>query len=299
FPQWIESATPVRADWTVDGVVISDHPRYEYRGIQIDVARSFYTVEEMKEHIDNAAQFKFNRLHLHLTDDQGWRIAMDQPAVNPSGIKYTDLTEISGKTAMTYNDAGVLQGTELGHTGFYTKADYKEIIRYAGANGMVVVPEIDMPGHTTAALHAIPELNSAGAAPKPKPGETTAPHQGSGNVGNSTFDADSAATYEFTKEVLTQLAAMTPGPYLHIGGDESHVTPHDKYTKMVETFAGQVLATGKQVIGWNEYSSAKLPTGAIVQYWNGNRQAVANQIMANNSKAILSPAERTYVPQKQ
>ncbi len=299
FPQWIESATPVRADWTIDGVVISDHPRYEYRGIQIDVARSFYTVDEMKEHIDNAAQFKFNRLHLHLTDDQGWRIAMDQPAENPSGIKYTDLTDISGATAMTYNDAGVLQGTELGHTGFYTKADYREIVRYAGENGMVVVPEIDMPGHTTAALHAIPQLNSAGSAPKPKTGEATAPAQGSGNVGSSTFDADSAATYEFTKEVLTQLAAMTPGPYLHIGGDESHVTPHDKYTKMVEAFAGQVLDTGKQVIGWNEYSSAALPEGAVVQYWAGNRQAVADQIKANNSKAILSPVERTYIPQKQ
>ena len=299
FPQWIESAAPVRTDWTIGGVVISDHPRYGYRGIQIDVARSFYTVDEMKEHIDNAAQFKFNRLHLHLTDDQGWRIAMDQPAENPSGIKYTDLTDISGKTAMTNNDAGVLQGTEPGHTGFYTKAEYKEIVRYAGENGMVVVPEIDMPGHTTAALHAIPQLNTVGAAPRPKPGEATAPHQGSGNVGGSTFDADSAATYEFTKEVLTQLAAMTHGPYLHIGGDESHVTPHDKYTKMVEAFAGQVLQTGKQVIGWNEYSSAKLPAGAIVQYWNGNRQAVADRIKANDLKAILSPAERSYIPQKQ
>lgn len=182
FPQWIESDTAVNTPWTVDGVVISDHPRYEHRGIQIDVARSFYTVDEMKEHIDNAAQFKFNRLHIHLTDDQGWRIAMDQPASNPSGIKYPDLTDISGKTAMTYNDAGVLQGTELGHTGFYSKADYQVIVRYAGENGMAVVPDIDMPGHTTAALHAIPELNSSGAAPKPLPGTDTAPAQGSGNV---------------------------------------------------------------------------------------------------------------------
>lgn len=182
FPQWIESDQVVNTPWTVDGVVISDHPRYEHRGIQIDVARSFYTVDEMKEHIDNAAQFKFNRLHIHLTDDQGWRIAMDQPASNPSGIKYPDLTDISGKTAMSYNDAGVLQGTELGHTGFYSKADYQVIVRYAGENGMAVVPDIDMPGHTTAALHAIPELNSSGAAPKPLPGTDTAPAQGSGNV---------------------------------------------------------------------------------------------------------------------
>ncbi|ALO67122.1 hypothetical protein AS189_12185 [Arthrobacter alpinus] len=299
FPQWIESDAVVTTPWTVDGVVISDYPRYEYRGIQIDVARSFYTVDEMKEHIDNAAQFKFNRLHLHLTDDQGWRIAMDQPAANPSGIKYTDLTDISGKTAMTYNDAGVMQGTELGHTGFYTKADYQEIVSYAGENGMVVVPEIDMPGHTNAALHAIPQLNSAGSAPKPAPGTDTPPHQGSGNVGGTTFDADNAATYEFTKEVLTQLAAMTPGPYLHIGGDESHVTPHDKYVTMVDAFVDQVHGLDKQVIGWNEYSSANLPKDSIVQYWAGNRQSTATKILANNLKAILSPAEKTYIPQKQ
>lgn len=299
FPQWIESDHVINTSWTLDGVMISDYPRYEYRGIQIDVARSFYTVDEMKEHIDNAAQFKFNMLHLHLTDDQGWRIAMDQPLVNPSGIKYTDLTEISGKTAMTYNDAGVLQGTELGHTGFYTKADYQEIVRYAGENGMAVVPEIDMPGHTTAALHAIPQLNSAGSAPKPLAGTDTAPAQGSGNVGGSTFDADNPATYEFTKEVLTQLAAMTPGPYLHVGGDESHVTPHDKYNKMITAFAGQVLEVDKKVIGWNEYSSAALPAGAVVQYWAGNRQTVANRVLANDSKVILSPAEKTYIPQKQ
>ncbi len=299
FPQWIESDTVVNTPWTVDGVVISDYPRYEYRGIQIDVARSFYTVDEMKEHIDNAAQFKFNILHLHLTDDQGWRIAMDQPAVNPAGIKYTDLTDISGKTAMTYNDAGVLQGTELGHTGFYTKADYQAIVSYASENGMVVVPEIDMPGHTTAALHAIPELNSAGSAPQPLAGTDTAPAQGSGNVGESSFDADNATTYEFTKEVLTQMAAMTPGPYLHIGGDESHSTPTDKYQKMVSSFANQVTDIGKSVIGWNEYSAATLPANSVVQYWAGNRQNVANRVLANDSKVILSPAEKTYVPQKQ
>ncbi|POH58513.1 family 20 glycosylhydrolase [Arthrobacter glacialis] len=299
FPQWIESDIVVNTPWTVGGAVISDYPRYEHRGIQIDVARSFYTVDEMKEHIDNAAQFKYNKLHLHLTDDQGWRIAIDQPAASPAGIKYTDLTDISGKTAMTYNDAGVLQGTELGHTGFYTKADYKEIVRYAGENGMVVVPEIDMPGHTTAALHAIPQLNSAGSAPKPLAGQTTAPFQGSGNVGASTFDADSAATYEFTKEVLTQIAAMTPGPYLHIGGDESHSTPINKYKAMIEAFAAQVKDLNKQVIGWNEYSQATLPAGAVVQYWAGNRQDVANRVIANNSKVILSPAEKTYIPQKQ
>ncbi len=295
FPQWIESGTAVNTPWTVEAVVISDYPRYEHRGVGIDVARSFYTVDEMKEHIDNAAQFKMNALHLHLTDDQGWRIAMDQPAVNPSGIKYTDLTDISGKTAMTTNPSQ----SEPGHTGFYTKADYKEIVKYAGDNGMMVIPEIDMPGHTTAALHAIPQLNSAKSAPKPAPGNSTPNSQGTGDVGVSSFDSDNDATYEFTKEVLKQLAALTPGPYIHIGGDESHVTSPADYNKMIDAFTKQVVDVNKRVIGWNEYGSANLPPNSVIQLWVGGGQGESDKIIKNNAKVILSPAPKTYIPQKQ
>lgn len=297
FPQWIESGTVVNTPWTVGGVAISDYPRYEHRGVGIDVARSFYTVEEMKEHIDNAAQFKMNRLHIHLTDDQGWRIAMDQPAAadNPFEIKYTDLTEISGKTAMTTNGSQ----SEPGHTGYYTKADYQDIVAYAGENGMMVIPEIDMPGHTTAALHAVPALNSAKSAPKPKPGNLTPEAQGTGDVGVSSFDADNPATYEFTKEVLTQLAAMTPGPFIHIGGDESHVTNGPDYRKMINTFTRQVNDVNKRVIGWNEYGSADLPPNSVVQLWVGGGQGESDKIIRNDAKVILSPASKTYIPQKQ
>ena len=297
FPQWIESKTTVNTPWTVGGVVISDYPRYEHRGVGIDVARSFYTVDEMKEHIDNAAQFKMNRLHIHFTDDQGWRIAMDQPAAadNPAGIKYTDLTDISGKTAMTTNP----NQSEPGHTGFYSKDDYKEIVKYAGDNGMMVIPEIDMPGHTTAALHAIPELNSAKSAPKPKDGKLTPDSQGTGDVGVSSFDSDNPATYDFTKEVLTQIAAMTPGPFIHIGGDESHVTTAPDYKKMINAFAKQVTDVNKRVIGWNEYSSADLPANSVVQLWVGGGQGESDKIIRNNAKVILSPASKTYIPQKQ
>lgn len=297
FPQWIESQTTVHTPWTVEGVVISDYPRYEHRGVGIDVARSFYTVDEMKEHIDNAAQFKMNRLHIHLTDDQGWRIAIDQPAAadNPAGIKYTDLTDISGKTAMNTNGSQ----SEVGHTGFYSKSDYQDIVKYAGDNGMMVIPEIDMPGHTTAALHAIPELNSARSAPKPKPGNATPDAQGTGDVGVSSFDADNPATYEFTKEVLTQLAAMTPGPFIHIGGDESHVTKTPDYNKMIKAFTKQVNDLDKRVIGWNEYGSADLPPNSVIQLWIGGGKSEADKIIKNDAKVILSPAPKTYIPQKQ
>ncbi|MEU9841403.1 family 20 glycosylhydrolase [Actinomadura sp. NPDC048032] len=300
FPQWVESPAKARAAWTVPHVEIIDYPRFAHRGMMLDVARSFYPVDEVRKYIDAAAQFKINRLHLHLSDDQGWRIAMDAPAVNPSGIDYGRLTSVSGSTAMTRNSSGQQMGTEPGVTGFYTKADYAEIVRYAGASGMTVVPEIDMPGHTNAALHAIPQLNSAGSKPDLKPGETTVPANGTPDVGYSSFDAANPVTYEFTKQVLTQLAAMTPGPYLHIGGDESHSTSGADYRAMVDAFTGQVDGLGKTVVGWNETARTSLPRGnAVVQYWAGDKAAVAGAVTGRGAKLILSPASNTYVPQKQ
>ncbi|MGV9778057.1 family 20 glycosylhydrolase [Streptosporangium sp. NPDC003464] len=300
LPQWVESDTVVAADWTVPAVTITDYPRFEHRGVMLDVARSFYPVEEVKATIDTAAQFKINRLHLHLTDDQGWRIAIDDPRDNPSGIDYGLLTGVSGATAMTYDASGRLMGTELGITGHYTKADYAEIVRHAAENGMTVIPEIDMPGHTNAALHAIPQLNTPGARPRPQPGQATVPHNGTGSVGYSSFDAGSDVTYEFVRHVLTQIAEMTPGPYLHIGGDEAHVTDHADYTTMVDAFTRDVASLGKTVVGWNEYAGTALPQGkAVVQFWNGNRSAVAAAVNNRGAKVILSPAANTYVPQKQ
>ncbi|GAA4318596.1 hypothetical protein GCM10023178_29470 [Actinomadura luteofluorescens] len=165
---------------------------------------------------------------------------------------------------------------------------------------MTVVPEIDMPGHTNAALHAIPQLNSAGSKPALKPGETTVPADGTPNVGYSSFDAANPVTYEFTKQVLTQIAAMTPGPYLHIGGDESHSTSGADYRTMVDAFTGQVDALGKTVVGWNETARTALPRGnAVVQYWAGDKSAVAGAVTGRGAKMILSPAANTYVPQKQ
>lgn len=300
LPAWAESDQRADIDWTVPFVSIEDYPRFEHRGFMVDTARSFYTVDEVKRIIDSVAPLKLNRLHLHLTDDQGWRIAMRNPAVNPSSIDFTLLTEISGKTAMTYNREGQLMGTELGRTGFYSQADYLEIIRYAGANGMTVIPEIDLPGHTTAALHAIPQLNSAGSLPKPRAGEITAPAQGTGDVGGSSFDANNDATYRFIDEVLAQLAELTPGEYLHIGGDEAHNTAHADYVKMVDYATAKVAALGKTVVGWNEYAGTALPEGrSVVQLWTGNGASAAAAVRDRGAKVVLSPANKTYYPQKQ
>jgi len=289
-----EAAPRLRAP----AVRIEDHPRFSYRGFGLDVSRSFYDVEEVETLIDRASRVKLNVLHLHLSDDQGWRIAIDGGADAETGIDYSRLTEISGDTAMTENDQGVLMGTELGRTGFYTKDDYRRIVEYAASRGMTVVPEIDVPGHTNAALHAIPELNSGGSRPRPADGEQTPPANGTPNVGYSTLDVDNPATYSFVHTVMAELAEMTPGPFLHMGGDESHATSTEDYHELVSRFASSVHATGKRVIGWNEYAAATLPENAVVQYWNGNREQVAADVMRNDASVILSPAGRTYVPQK-
>jgi hexosaminidase len=298
-PEWIDSDHAVDVPWTIPVVSISDYPRFAYRGLMIDTARSFYTVDEVEKLISEAARYKIDAVHLHLTDDQGWRIAMDTPKDDPSGIDYSLLTSVSGSTAMTKNDQGQQMGTELGHTGFYTKSDYKEIVDFAAENGVTIVPEIDMPAHTNAALHAIPQLNGGGSAPAPTSGEPTVPANGSPDVGYSGLGADNPVTYEFVEQVLSQLAAMTPGPYVHVGGDEAAVISSSDYTKMVNAATADVTADGKTVIGWNEYAGTDLPDGAVVQYWNGSSAAIASAVQNHDAKVILSPASKAYYPQKQ
>lgn len=270
-------------DWTVPAVEVKDAPRFRYRGLMLDVARSFFTVAEVKEQIDVMAQLKFNALHLHLTDDQAWRIEIHQPENNPSGLDYANLTAVGGAV----NHPGI--GLTPGHTGFYTQQDYRDIQAYAAARNITVVPEIDLPGHVNAALAALPRLNPDGVA---KPMNTT------GEVGYSTLSADIPATYEFVSEVLAQIAAITDGPYLHIGGDEAHVTGHDNYLAMVREFARIGAATGKTIVGWNEAAEADLPDGSVVQYWFGDLEPVLNRAEQGRAKVIMSPAERTYLDQK-
>ncbi|MBT2514512.1 family 20 glycosylhydrolase [Arthrobacter sp. ISL-30] len=270
--------------WKIPGVDIVDGPRFQYRGIMLDVARSFFPVEDVKWQIDTMSQFKLNALHLHLTDDQAWRIELDNPTPNPSGIDYRNLSRVGGAGAVDHPEAGLPPGLP----GFYTKADLRELSDYAAARNVLLVPEIDVPGHVNAALAAVPQLNTDGAA---KATNST------GAVGYSTLEAHNPATYEFVREVLAQLAEITPGPYLHIGGDEAEVTLHSDYLKMVAEFSRMVAGLGKTVIGWNEYADAELPNGAVIQYWHGSLGAVRRQAQSG-AQVIMSPAAHTYLDQK-
>ncbi|AKU17103.1 beta-N-acetylhexosaminidase [Luteipulveratus mongoliensis] len=299
LPAAVESPTSVRTQWSTPAVTISDAPRFAYRGVMIDVARSFQTPAELKNTINTLAAYKINRVHLHVADDQGWRIQITNSGKAAGDtIDYSRLTSVSGKTAMT---EGGYQN-EAGHTGFYTQDDYRSIVRYAQSRFIQIIPEIDLPGHTNAALHAIPELNTAGSSHTSTAQEPTAPANGTGNVGYSYLDPDSAASMTFIRHVLTQLAAITPGNLLHVGGDESHdfVARYgkDRFNTFVGSVLGVVHSLGKSADGWNEISrTPEITSGDQVQYWAGDTSTLPDATAAG-AKVIMSRGSSSYLDMK-
>jgi len=241
----------------------ADAPRYEWRGVMLDVARHFFGVDDVKRFVDVIARYGFNRLHLHLTDDQGWRIEIKS---------WPRLAEVGGSTAV----GG-------GSGGWYTQDEYVELVAFAAARGIVVVPEIDLPGHVNAALVAYPELSPAGYSPEPYTGT---------DVGFSSLDVTNERTYEFVEDVVREISEVTPGPYFHIGGDEAAATAPSEYVDFVERTAAIVGRHGKRLVGWEEIARAKLPLGTIVQHWKDPE--LAAQALAQGASIVMSPASRTY-----
>ncbi len=274
LPAAVERDSRQPGPWLVAGGTVEDTPRYAWRGAMLDVSRHFFSVDEVKRYIDQLALYKLNKLHLHLSDDQGWRIAIDSW---PRLATYGGSTEVGG-----------------GPGGHYTKADYKEIVRYAAARHLEVVPEIDMPGHTNAALASYAELNCDGVAPPLYTGI---------EVGFSSLCVNKEITYDFVEDVVRELAALTPGRYLHIGGDEAHSTSHEDYVTFMERVQPVVAEYGKTVIGWHQLTGAEPAEGALAQYWGTDRTSAAEkeQVAAaarNGTGLILSPADRAYLDMK-
>ena len=246
---------------------IHDVPEYEYRGVMLDVARHFFNVEEVKEFIDFLAMYKMNYLHLHLSDDQGWRIEIKS---------WPKLTEIGGSL-----EVGGGKG------GFYTQNQYTELVNYAQARNITIVPEIDMPGHTNAALASYAELNCDGKARELYTGT---------EVGFSTLCTSKEVVYQFIDDVIRELAEITPGPYIHIGGDESHVTPMEDYIPFINRVQDIVVSHGKKVIGWDEIANATLVENATVQFWADAENTAKG--FAQGAKVLMSPAARAYLDMK-
>ncbi len=266
LPAAIESPTVQPGPWGMPGVTLRDYPRFAWRGAMLDVARHFFSVADVKHYIDLLAYYKLNRFHLHLSDDQGWRVAINTwPNLTARGAS----TEAGG-----------------GRGGYYTQAEYADLVAYAQRRYILLIPEIDMPGHTQAALASYAALNCNGQAPDLYTGT---------EVGFSSLCVHADLTYTFVDDVVRVLAALTPGPYLHLGGDEARATPTADYVHFVEKIQAIVQAHGKRLIGWEEMAQAKLLPTTVVQYWNSNEPPSAN---LKGTPLILSPASKTYLDMK-
>ena len=286
------------AGTSIPCVTIHDRPRYAWRGMHLDVARHFRSVEDVEAMIDAMALHRLNVLHLHLTDDQGWRIQIKG---------YPRLTEVGAWRDQTL--IGHMSGNERGwefdgtpHGGFYTQEELKGLVEYARQRGIMIVPEVDLPGHMQAAIAAYPQLGNFPDAPI-EVRETWGISDHVLGVSDEVFD--------FLRDVLTQVSEIFPAPYVHIGGDECPQAEWKRSpqarTRMVEwgltrvseiqgkftQFAFEVLTGhGKRVIGWDEVLESHLPDDMMVMNWrHGNGVKTAT---SRGFQTIIANNEHTY-----
>ena len=285
LPAKIEMATKQEGPWEMATANIRDVPSYAYRGSMLDVGRHFFGVDDVKHYIDLMSYYKLNFFHLGLTNDQGWRIEIKSW---PNLANHGGSTQVGG-----------------GKGGFYTQEQYKDIVAYAQSRYITVVPEIDMPGHTNAALASYGELNGGTIVPaegriertrndqvlngKSKPTELYTGIE----VGFSTLRVEKEETFKFVNDVIRELSAITPGPYIHIGGDESHSTKKEDYIVFVKKFHEIVKANGKIMVGWEEIAQGDIGNDVVTQFWTSPKYG--EMAAEKGSKLIMSPSKKTYM----
>jgi len=270
LPSAIESTTPQPGPWMMNTGTIRDYPRFSWRGSMLDVARHFFSVTDVKRYIDLMAYYKLNVFHFHLSDDQGWRIMINSW---PNLALYGGGTQVGGTCTNCY----------------YTQAQYSDIVAYAQSRYITLVPEIDMPGHTNAALASYAELNCNGVAPARYTGT---------NVGFSSLCISKPITYTFVDDVIRELAALTPGTYMHVGGDEASSTTTADYVSFVSQVQTIVQSYGKQMIGWEEIAQINgLSASSVAQHWN-TTDSFAPTAVQKGAKVLMSPAHKAYLDMK-
>ncbi len=264
-------------------VTIADVPRFQWRGVMLDESRHFFGKKTVKELLDVMAALKMNRFHWHLTDADGWRIEIK---------KYPRLTKIGGKGSWSDTNAPVA---------FYTQADIREIVAYARERHIMVIPEIDMPGHATAASRAYPEISGGGT----------------GQWAGFTFNPAREETYRFLEDVLREVAALFPGLYIHLGGDEVHYGNQSwssdpeivKFTRdqgltnaveleqyFVRRMAGVIHKLGKTTMGWDEIAGAGVPpSNSAVMWWRHDKTQLLTQLFERDYRVVLCPRLPCYL----
>lgn len=288
------SLVPQNVKWTIPAVEIEDHPRFEYRGMHLDVARHFFPISFVKKYIDLLAMHKMNRFHWHLTEDQGWRIEIKQ---------YPKLTEVGAwRDSTLTGHYGTETYDDIRYGGFYTQDEIREVVQYAKDRHVTVIPEIEMPGHASAALAAYPELGC-----KPDKDYYVQPTWG---IFEDIY-CPSEATFTFLENVLTEVMDIFPSEYIHIGGDEAPKKAwenselaqkviereglEDEYELQsyfitrIEKFLNR---HGRQIIGWDEILEGGLAPNATVMSWRGEAGGIKAAQHGNN--VIMTPTSHLY-----
>ncbi|WP_343303045.1 family 20 glycosylhydrolase [Chitinophaga niabensis] len=287
----IQTLRQLKNNNSFQSCTIKDYPRFAYRGMHLDVSRHFFPVSFVKHFIDILAQYKYNNFHWHLTDDQGWRIEIRKYPKLQSVAAWRDETLIGHKKELPHRFDGVKYG------GYYTQEEVKEVIAYAAARQINVIPEIEMPGHALAALAAYPSLGCTGGPYK------TATFWG---IFDDVFCAGKDSTFNFLEDVLDEVIALFPSPWIHIGGDECPKTRWNacplcrlrmQQEKLPDADALQsyfikrinkhVRSKGRKIIGWDEILEGGLAEDAIVMSWRGTESGAARQV-------IMTPEDELY-----
>ena len=286
---------PRDTEWTIPALHIKDHPRFTYRGLHLDVGRHFFPVAFIKKYIDMIALHKMNRFHWHLTEDQGWRIEIRQ---------YPKLTEIGAwrdSTLVGHYGSGVWDGERYG--GYYTREEIREVVQYARERYITVIPEIEMPGHSSAALAAYPELGCVDG--KNYRVKTT------WGVFEDIY-CPSEQTFTFLENVLTEVMELFPSAYIHIGGDEAPKKQWEESKLAQQVIRREGLADeeelqsyfiqrieqflnrhGRQIIGWDEILEGGLAPGATVMSWRGMEGGI--EAARQGHDVIMTPGSHCYL----
>lgn len=310
LPKDIESKKAVSGiSWSAPAVDVTDQPRFGWRGLMFDVSRHFFTKAEVKQFIDDMVKYKYNVLHWHLTDDEGWRIEIKSlPKLTEVGAwrvnregKWANSTNPFPNEAKTYG-------------GFYTQDDIKEVIQYAKERFVTILPEVDVPGHSLATVAAYPELSCS-----PGPFEVTAGapfmtwyNGGHDALVDNTVCPANENVYAFLDKVFTEIAQLFPSEYIHVGGDETAKNYWEKYDQVKELMKREnlknmdevqsyfvkrvekiVTSKGKKLIGWEEIIQGGLPASATVMSWKGIEKGIEAAKMGH--KVVMTPAPFVYL----
>lgn len=310
FPKEIETTQATTVRWELPVVKIKDYPRFGWRGLMLDVSRHFFPKEDVKTFIDNMARYKFNLLHWHLTDDQGWRIEIRSlPKLTSVGAWRVGKTGSFGRFSAPLPDEPRTYG------GFYTQDDIREIVKYAKERHIDILPEIDVPGHSMAAIAAYPELSCTPGSYSVNSGEQFMIWPSGGHfyglIDNSLCPANEKV-YEFMDKVFSEVAALFPFEYIHMGGDETARNFWEKsdaiktlmkkeklkdldevQSYFVKRMEKIINAKGKKMIGWDEILQGGLAPNAAVMSWRNMKHGA--EAAAQGHQVVMTPTEFAYL----